>query len=104
MHEDMILEEAKRRLVLELKPSKVYLFGSRARGTASSTSDYDFYVVMPSADERPFRRTQRAYRALRGLSISKDVVVGTDERFDRMKNVVSSLEHEVASEGVLLYG
>lgn len=104
MEQDMILEEAKQRLVLELKPSKVYLFGSRARGSASPDSDYDFYVVVPSGDERPFRRAQRAYRALRGMDISKDIVVATDDRFERMKGVVASLEHEVASEGVLLYG
>lgn len=104
MQQDMILEGAKRRLVLELKPSKIYLFGSRARGSASPDSDYDCYVVVPSGKERPVRRAQRAYHALRGLDISKDIVVVTDDRFERMKSVVASLEHEVASKGVLLYG
>ncbi|HEY3317757.1 MAG TPA: nucleotidyltransferase domain-containing protein [Coriobacteriia bacterium] len=104
MRDDGILEEAKRRLVVELKPSRVYLFGSRARGNASADSDYDFYIVVPAGEERPLRRARRAYRALRGLNISKDIVVSTDERFDRMRKIAASLEHEVASEGVLLYG
>lgn len=42
---------------------------------------------------------------MRGLGVSKDVVVTTIDRFDRMKGLESSLEHEVATEeGRLLYG
>jgi uncharacterized protein len=104
MFEDAILEEAARKLIAEMKPAKVYLFGSRARGDASADSDYDFFVVVPGDDERPLQRNRRAYRALRGLDISKDVVVTTVDRFERMKGLAASLEHEVATEGLLLYG
>jgi predicted nucleotidyltransferase len=104
MHDDMLVAEATRRLVVELKPSSVYLFGSRARGDASSDSDYDFFVVVRPGDERPLKRAQRAYRALRGLGMSKDVVITTSDRFERMKGLSSSLEHAVATEGRLLYG
>jgi predicted nucleotidyltransferase len=102
--DDQVLEEATRRLVTEFSPSKVYLFGSRSRGDASPDSDYDFLVVVSSSDERPLRRAQRAYRALRGLGIAKDVIVTTAERFDSMKILQASLEHEVFTEGRLLYG
>ena len=102
--DDPVLEEATRRLVKEFSPSKVYLFGSRSRGDATPDSDYDFLVVVASSDERPLRRAQKAYRALRGLGISKDVIVTTSARFDRMKILAASLEHEVATEGLLLYG
>jgi len=102
--DDPVLEEATRRLVTEFSPSKVYLFGSRSRGDASPDSDYDFLVVLSSSDERPLRRAQRAYRALRGLGVAKDVIVTTTERFNRMKIVEASLEHEVATAGRLLHG
>ena len=101
---DPVLEEATQRLVTEFSPSKVYLFGSRSRGNASPDSDYDFLVVVSSSNDRPLRRAQKAYRALRDLGISKDVIVTTAERFDRMKPLAASLEHEVATEGLLLYG
>ena len=42
--DDMVIEEATRRLVSELRPTSVYLFGSRARGTATADSDFDFFV------------------------------------------------------------
>ena len=102
--DDPVLEEATRRLVSEFSPSKVYLFESRSRGDATPDSDYDFLVVLASSDERPLRRAQKAYRALRGLGISKDVIVTTSARFDRMKTLAASLEHEVATEGLPLYG
>jgi len=102
--DDPVLEEATRRLVKEFSPSKVYLFGSRSRGDATPDSDYDFLVVVSSSEERPLRRAQKAYRALRGLGIAKDVLVTTADRFDRMKTLAASLEHEVATEGLLLYG
>lgn len=103
-HDDSVIEEATRRLVYELKPTRVYLFGSRACGTATPDSDFDFFVVVPMDDERPLKRAQRANRALRGLDISKDVVVTTVDRFDRFKGLQASLEHEVMTEGRLLYG
>lgn len=103
-HDDMIVGEATRRLVAEMAPSHIYLFGSRARGDAAPDSDYDFFVVVRPGDERPLKRARRAYRALRGLGVSKDVIVTTSDRFERMKGLTSSLEHEVATEGRLLYG
>ncbi len=30
-----------------LKPKRIYLFGSFAKGTDQDDSDYDFYVVVP---------------------------------------------------------
>ena len=102
--EDPVLEEATRRLVEEFSPSKVYLFGSRSRDDATPDSDYDFLVVVASSDERPLRRAQKAYRALRGLGIAKDVIVTASARFDRMRSLAASREHEVATEGRLLYG
>ena len=63
-----------------------------------------FLVVVSSSPGSPLRRAQKAHRALRGLGIAKDVIVTTADRFDRMKIVEASLEHEVATEGPLLYG
>ena len=103
-HDDIVIEEATRRLVMELKPTSVYLFGSRARGTSTPDSDFDFLVVVPADEERPLKRAQRANRALRGLDISKDIVVTTADRFDRFKGLKASIEYEAATEGRLLYG
>lgn len=102
--DESLVKEAARRLVADLGASHVYLFGSRARGDASADSDYDFYVIVPSSEERPFRRAQKAYRSLQALDFSKDIIVTTRERFDKRKRLKSSLEHEVATKGLLIHG
>ena len=47
--EDPILDEITRRLVETYRPERIYLFGSRARGTAGADSDYDLLVVVRHA-------------------------------------------------------
>ncbi|HSO71206.1 MAG TPA: nucleotidyltransferase domain-containing protein [Thermodesulfobacteriota bacterium] len=37
------------RLVGNLQPEKIYLFGSRARSDATPESDYDLMVIVPTA-------------------------------------------------------
>ncbi|MBN1461570.1 MAG: nucleotidyltransferase domain-containing protein [Armatimonadetes bacterium] len=102
--DDALVKEAARRLAADLGASHVYLFGSRARGDASADSDYDFFVIVPSEGGRRLRLTQQAYRALSGLDFSKDIIVTTRDRFERRRLLKSSLEHEVATEGLLVHG
>jgi predicted nucleotidyltransferase len=55
-----VLEELVRRIVAEVGPRRVVLFGSAARGEMQSGSDIDLLIVMPDSAHR--RRTaQRLY-------------------------------------------
>ncbi len=101
--DDPILSEIVRRLVEALRPDRIYLFGSRARGEARPDSDYDLLVVVAESDLPPHRRDQVAYRALRGVGVPKDVLVWTDEEFDSRRRVVCSLPATVLREGRLVY-
>ncbi len=100
---DPILEEISRRLVERLRPERIYLFGSRARGDAGPDSDYDLLVVVPDSQLPGYKRDQLACRALRGLGVAKDVIVLTREEFTRKSAVVCSLAATVLREGELLY-
>ncbi len=65
------------RIVAEVHPRQVVLFGSSARGDATDASDLDILVVMPDGVHR--RRTaQRIHRCLMGLGRAKDIVVATE--------------------------
>jgi predicted nucleotidyltransferase len=97
------LAEAVRRLVEALRPERIYLYGSRARGDWHADSDYDLMVVVPSSDLPPHHRAQLAYRALQGVGIPKDILVWTREEFDRYLPVAASPAARVAREGRLLY-
>src|SRR6266511_2169254 len=72
-----VLEEAVERLKAEFQPEEIYLFGSHAWGTPDENSDVDLMVIVPSSDERPIRRDQRAQKCLGRLELSADVLVRT---------------------------
>lgn len=97
------LQEMVRRLKERLRPERIYLFGSRARGDASADSDYDLLVVVADSPLAGYKRDQEAFRALRGVGVAKDVIVLTSDEFRRKSTVVCSLVATVLREGKLLY-
>ena len=99
-----LLEKAIERLKAEFHPEQIYLFGSHAWGTPHEDSDVDLMVIVPSSDERPIRRMQRAQRCLRGIGFAKDVLVNTRSEFDRYRDLSASLSHKIFAQGRKLYG
>lgn len=97
------LDAAVRRLVAALRPERIYLFGSRARGDADQDSDFDFLIVVSEVVGSPYRLHQRAYDVLWGLGAPVDVLVVSRARFERQRGVVASLPATVEREGHLLY-
>jgi predicted nucleotidyltransferase len=99
-----IVPEIVRRLVDKFDPEEIILFGSRAWGQPRSDSDYDLFVVVSDNGEPPLKQAVKAHSCLRGLGISKDVLVITRERYDRLSRVPASLEAKIRNQGVVLYG
>lgn len=101
---DPTLAEIVRRLVAEFRPSRIILFGSRAREQGVSGSDYDVLIVLPVMDQPSFRFVQRAHRvALSGVRAPVDVVVITEKDFQERKTVIGSLPETAVHEGKELY-
>ena len=100
---DPILAEVIRRLVDAYHPDKIYLFGSVARGDATPDSDYDFMVIVPDNAPAELRDCGRAYTALRGLGLAKDILVWKRSQFEGRLELKASLPSTVAREGKLLY-
>ena len=63
--DDPILAEMVQRLIEALRPERIYLFGSTARGEAGPDSDYDLLVVVPAATGPGYRLGQRVLRPAR---------------------------------------
>ena len=99
-----LLSESVSRLRGCLPAERIYLFGSRARGHATEDSDFDLLVVVRDSPLPRYKREQKAFRALCGMGISKDVLVFTRQEFERGLAVVTSLPATVAREGRLIYG
>ncbi len=100
---DPILDEALKRLVHSFSPKKVFLFGSRARGNATPDSDYDLLVIVPTSNERRYRRMKRAQVELWGVPASFDVIVLTEAEAKESAAHPSSLVSVVMAQGRSLY-
>ncbi len=99
------IQAIKDRLVEQLSPLKIYLFGSYAYGTPTADSDYDFYIVVDDSHSDSYEQTVRAYRAIRHARTKPvDIVVGTKSTFEARKEENQSfIENEVYRKGILLY-
>ena len=98
------INEICEQFIAQLAPSKVYLFGSFADGTNQDLSDFDFYIVMRDGTGNLVDLTAQAYRSIRGIKRRPvDIIVGTESRFQE-RSAMPTIEKEVASKGVLLYG
>ena len=61
------IEVIKQRLVDQIKPIGVYLFGSFANGTAHADSDFDFYIIVDDNEKDLHAVAASAYKAIRGV-------------------------------------
>ena len=98
-----LIEEVKDRLVKAYNPNAIYLFGSYAWGTPTEDSDLDILVVVEKSSEKTYRRPIPGYDALFGLGISKDLIVYTQEEFDKYAHDITTLCYKIKQDGELMY-
>ncbi len=104
MGQEEIIAEVTRRPVEFLKPERVYLFGSAARGEGGADSDLNFCVVLPDDAPTALYRGAGLYKKLWGLQAAVDVVRWPLRDFEeRAAHVTTSLPATVVREGKLLY-
>jgi uncharacterized protein len=90
------------RLVKQFHPVRIILFGSLARGEATSDSDVDLLVVAPvEGSKRALQCEMR--RALQDIPIPKDIILTTPDDFDWRKDIVGTVEYPAVREGKVLY-
>ena len=85
-----------------LRPTRIYLFGSCASGTARADSDYDFYVVVPDDAGSPLDLSRQAYDAIRGMKQRRaDISIKHESVFlERASH--NTIERTVIQEGIAL--
>jgi predicted nucleotidyltransferase len=97
-----VMDEVKTRLVEKFHPKRIILFGSQARETADDRSDVDLLVICPIKGSR--RALMVAMdRALKGLSIARDILVLTPEEFERDRHIPGTVARPAWKEGRILY-
>lgn len=92
-------------VVETVKPLRIVLFGSAARGELRDGSDLDMMVVVPEGADT-LRTAQALYRAKsqRGVTgILVDFIVATPDRYEDSKDSLGSVYREVERFGRKLY-
>ena len=83
-------------------PDRIILFGSQARGDATSASDLDLLVVVP--DDRDRSALVPTIRvSLADIGVAKDIFITTPAQVERYGDVIGSLLEPALREGVTIY-
>lgn len=83
-------------------PARVMLFGSYARGDAQDDSDLDLLVVEPSFSNKADEYV-RIRSAIGALDVGVDLLLYTDEEFERRSGVPGTLPYWAKREGRWLH-
>lgn len=94
------IDEAVRRVVEEVHPQKVILFGSAARGELGERSDLDFLIVLKEVKSR-YSETLRLLKVFEPLPV--DVLVYSEEDIAEWGHLPGTVMYEALKEGKVLY-
>ncbi len=101
-----VIEKMARRIVREVDPQRILLFGSWARGEATEQSDVDFLVVErePFGGQRSRRQeAARIWRCLADFRIPTDILVYSAEEVARWQDSSDHVIARALREGRVLY-
>lgn len=102
LNEQAINEAVRRAVAAAHAPSRVIVFGSYARGDADEGSDLDIMVVereVPSKGEEMLRLN----RAIGWVGKGVDVLVYSEEEFERRSQVPGTAPYWASREGKVMY-
>ena len=74
------------RIATNTQPDKIFLFGSYATGKANEDSDIDLLVIKDTLEPR-HKRSIEMQRLLKGSKLPVDILVYTNDEFEREKTI-----------------
>jgi predicted nucleotidyltransferase len=102
MNVESTTREMAMRLKNRMQARHVWLFGSHARGSSTPDSDIDLLAVIPHSSVSRYQRAVTARRQLSDFNVPMDIVVLTNDEWEKQLKAPSSLASTVAREGIAL--
>jgi predicted nucleotidyltransferase len=96
------IEQAVRMLAKAVRPAKIILFGSYARGDARHDSDVDLLVVESAVPNRRFEMA-RLRNILRPLRIPVDILVASETELREWSHLPGHILYWALKEGKALH-
>ncbi len=91
------------RIVSQMEPEEIWLFGSRAEGRARPDSDYDLLAVLPDNTPESALDLIKAFELTCGLGVPADLVPCTRSDFEEEKDEVGTLARAAYHRGKRIY-
>jgi predicted nucleotidyltransferase len=94
------------RIVELVRPRRVILFGSQARGTAGEGSDIDLLIIGERPPGRAWSRRREIVRVRRALPLVGqpiDILVYTPEEVEKWRHTTNHVVSYALREGTVLY-
>lgn len=101
-HEELLATIATRILEV-IRPWRIVLFGSRARGDAKAHSDYDIYVEVDPGAATLRQLALELQGAVSGCGAFVDLKLNERGTIERRRDDPGTIEWNVAREGLVLY-
>jgi len=97
------VQTAIQKIIEVSKPRKLILFGSYVRGKTHSNSDLDILVVTGDEIENPRKESVRIRRALKGIIMSMDILVVSENELEELASVPGLVYKEAIRNGKVVY-
>jgi len=96
------IEKIKERLIENLSPEKIILFGSYAEGNFNENSDVDMLIILDR--KLPLHgRSIMIEKLMTGIKIPTDFLVYNPAEINNFHSIKSHIIHEIISKGDVIY-
>jgi predicted nucleotidyltransferase len=102
MIDEQALHQVVKRIVAASKPSRVIVFGSYGRDNADENSDLDIMVIKPEVRDKGTEMA-RLHEVVGDVGTGVDVLVYSDEEFERRSRVPGTVLYWARKEGRPVY-
>jgi uncharacterized protein len=96
------IPEIKEKIVREINPEKIILFGSYAWGEPTEDSDVDFLIIKKSDEPRRSRQISLRQK-LFGSGVPMDLLIYTPEELEKRMSIRDVFIRKILRDGKLIY-